>query len=296
MSFSRPFRGTALVAGTALVSGLFMAQPAQSQLVQSQAQATRAESGGPASVPPPMTIPEKPRPGVASESAAAWNYKYASTGQHFNGRSPGGVTGTFTVHRPKQVGRNQHSLVEIAVTRVNPKNGRTAHVEVGVNRTHPRGKPQLFVFWWGMNGAPHCYDMRCKGFVRAGKGIRPGKVLKPGTKIRLGIVRGKNRWVIKVNGKVSGFYPDRLWKGRFKKPDYLQVFGEVTHQGKIGRCVDMGNGRHARKKLSARVTNVRYKNKSVPVRLKRTAVTRPKQYSLKITGPRSFRYGGPGPC
>ena len=171
-----------------------------------------------------------------SGRAAAATYHYAeATPQRLRTKRTGAVA-TFTVHHPRQVRRGSHSLVELAVA---PNSVTRTYVEAGWIVT-PGRKTRLFVFWW-RNGTPHCYNFGC-GFVDRGKGLRPGSVLKPGSKIRLAWKHRDAKWFLIVNGRQSGFYPDRLWRGTFTGTKWFQVFGEVADGG--GRlCEDMGNGR-----------------------------------------------------
>ena len=150
----------------------------------------------------------------------------------------------------------------------------------------------MFVFWW-RNGTPHCYNFGC-GFVDRGRGLRPGSVLKPGSKIRLAWKHRDAKWFLFVNGRQSGFYPDRLWRGTFTGTKWFQVFGEVADGG--GRlCEDMGNGKLPGNPRSAKVTDVAYLG-GPAVRLSAGHTDPRNHYRLKITSSNSFRYGGPGNC
>lgn len=239
----------------------------------------------------------------APGARAAQHYKYAGAIQRYRkGKRARGVSATFTVHKPKQ-GRwrkGDHSLGEIALARPGGNPRRPSYIEAGWIRGMGTkdARPRLFVYWWGLKGGPRCYNMRCKGFVRSGKGLRPGAVLKPGSKVRVGFVHRNNKWILRVNGKRSGYYPDRLWKGRFKRIKFAQVFGETVYVGRKksrGRCIDMGSGRFPKNKRSARVFKIRVNGKPKP-NFRRYAVTKPRQYGFKRTSRTSFRYGGPGPC
>lgn len=227
--------------------------------------------------------------------ARGWTYKYAAGGQRYRkGKRPRGLAATFTVHRPKQVRwRRDHSLAEMAIARPGGNPKRPSYIEAGWVRGNNSKKVRLFVFWWGLKGKPRCYNMRCKGFVRSGRGIRPGAVLKPGTKIRLRWVHRGNRWNLIVNGKRSGYYPDRLWKHKFKRIGFAQLFGEVAF-GKRGRCIDMGTGRFPTKRRGAAIFKIRVNGKATANFRKWNA--KPRQYRFKRINRRAFRYGGPGPC
>ena len=237
-----------------------------------------------------------PRHDLLRDNArGAWKYKYAAAGQNFRkGKRPKGLSATFTVHRPKQVRwrRGDHSLAEVAIARPGNRK-RPSYIEAGWVRGNGHKKTRLFVFWWGLKGQPKCYNMRCKGFVRSGKGLRPGAVLKPGTKIRIKWVHRKNRWNLIVNGKRSGYYPDRLWKNRFNRIGFAQLFGEVAYKNR-GRCIDMGTGRFPTKRRGAAISKIRVHGKS-KANFRRWN-HKPRQYRYKRITRRGFRYGGPGPC
>jgi len=206
------------------------------------------------------------------------------------GRSerPTGVGATFSVHNPAQVRRNEHSLAEISIHQAGAYGN---IIEVGWWRH--RGVTRLFVFRWNHN-RPSCYD-RC-GFRQRGPGKQPGVRLRPGTSIQLGWRHHHQRWNLYVNGKWSGFYPDRLWHGSFHEVGAAQWFGEVTfRRNGVGRCIDMGNG-HAPSGQSARVSDIRFVNTTASYRGGRPNVTAPSLYGYQRTSPRSFKYGGPGPC
>ncbi|MDN5851794.1 MAG: neprosin family prolyl endopeptidase [Actinomycetia bacterium] len=233
---------------------------------------------------------------IDGKARARWKYKYAAGGQYYRkGERPTGLSATFTVHRPKQVRwrHGDHSLAEIAIARPGGSRKRPSYIEAGWVRGNRSRKVRLFVYWWGLKGGPKCYNLQCRGFVRSGKGKRPGAVLKPGTKIRLRWVHRHNRWNLFVNGKRSGYYPDRLWKNRFNRIGLAQLFGEVAYS-RGGRCIDMGTGRFPRKHRGAKISKIRVRGKSRPNF--RQWNEKPRQYRFKRINRRSFRYGGPGPC
>ncbi len=204
------------------------------------------------------------------------------------GARPSGVGATFSVHGPGQVRRNEHSLAEISIHQPGAYGN---IVEVGWWRH--RGVTRLFVFRWNHN-RPSCYD-RC-GFQRRGPGKKPGVRLRPGTTIQLAWRHHHQRWNLYVNGKWSGFYPDRLWRGSFQQVGAAQWFGEVTfRRNGVGRCIDMGDGR-APSGQSARVFKIRFVGSPASYRGGSRNVTAPSLYGYHRTSPRSFTYGGPGPC
>jgi len=226
--------------------------------------------------------------------AGAYNYYYAEANQDFaSGAFRTRLAATFTVHHPAQVVNNStradHSLGEMAVRAPNLK---FTYVEAGWLQSGTKTKPQLFVFWW-RNGNGHCYNFGC-GFVRAGKGIRPGSALSPGTKIRIAWSHHDHKWWLSVNGKTSGYYPDKLWDGKFTKAEGVQIFGEVAVRKGYRDCDDMGNGRRPGKPKAAKVFDVSYSSGTVD--LSKGNVTAPNRYDLTLTGNGSFRYGGPGIC
>jgi Neprosin len=229
-----------------------------------------------------------------SERAGAYNYFYAEAKQDF---APGAfrtnLAATFTVHHPAQVVNNSkradHSLGEMAVRAPNLK---FTYVEAGWLQSGTKTKPQLFVFWWS-NGNAHCYNFGC-GFVRAGTGIRPGSTLSPGTHIRLSWSHHDQKWWLSVNGKTSGYYPDKLWDGKFTRAEGVQIFGEVAIRKGHPGCDDMGNGRWPSSPKAAKVFDVTYGSGTVA--LSKGNVTAPNRYDLILTGNGSFRYGGPGDC
>ncbi|MGH3498557.1 MAG: neprosin family prolyl endopeptidase [Nocardioidaceae bacterium] len=239
-----------------------------------------------------------PAPWMGSRSAQAASggrYLYAETDQTFvAGQRPRAIAASFTVHHPRQVPigstRNDHSLVEMAVR---APNQHFSYIEAGWIVNGGNHAPQLFVFWW-RNGQPHCYNFGC-GFHRAGTGIRPGATLHTGSVIRLGWVHARHAWWLRVNGRISGYYPDRKWNGTFTRAGSVQIFGEVATNRGIRVCDDMGNGRFARSPRAAQVFQVAYTG-GPPVRLRRGNVNAPRLYTLRRNSHHSFRYGGPGQC
>jgi hypothetical protein len=240
---------------------------------------------GPPVVPLAGLPSAQPAPPAAR---AAATYHYAEAVPQALTTAATGAAATFTVHHPKQVGGGSHSLAEIAVA---PASGVFTYVEAGWT-VEPGQKTRLFVFWW-RNGNPHCYDFGC-GFVDRGQGLRPGTALKAGSTIRLAWKHKDAKWWLFVNGKQSGFYPDRLWEGTFTKTKWFQVFGEVAH-GSGRLCEDMGNGKLPGDATSAKITEVQYLD-GPPVQLSAGTTDAANNYRLKVTSANSFRYGGPGNC
>lgn len=201
-----------------------------------------------------------------------------------------GVRAIFTVHRPKEVkGRKgQHSIGQIAVGDTSNR----AFVEAGW-RKYTDG-PRLFVFWRPADGSGTCYNFG-RGFRDRGPGKRPGSMLKPGSKITIGFKFSHRKWWLIVNGKKSGYYPARLWDGNFTRSDYSSIFGEVFVKPSQRLCADMGNGKRAKKRSSAKVTNVQFYG-GPAVQLAVSPASDRRNYSVRLTGDNSFRYGGPGRC
>ena len=236
-----------------------------------------------------VAAPAPPR--LLAERAASSGYHYGATYTQVLTDTPSrGVRATFTVHRPGQVKGNQgqHSIAQIAVGDYDTR----AFVEAGWRR-YVDG-PRLFVFWRPADGSDTCYNFGC-GFKDRGKGIRPDALLKPGSKVTIGFKYQDRKWWLVVNGKKSGYYPARLWDGTFTRSDYSSIFGEVYVDPSQRLCADMGNGRRARKQTSAKVSQVAFYD-GPPVELSVSEHSDLQNYSVKLTGTNSFRYGGAGAC
>lgn len=228
-------------------------------------------------------------PAAATQSASAaagYNYFYASA-QSQNVSRARGAKARFTVHQPSQVQLpGEHSLAEIAIR--GPRSGDM--VEAGW-RTDATGRTRLFVYWW-KNGQPQCYN-GC-GFVERGRGIKPGTVLEAGSAINLKWVFKRGKWKLKVNGDLAGFYPKRLWDGRFKRPKLVQVFGEVVSSS-LRPCANMGNGRSAWRRGSATIRRVNFV-KGPRMKLRQGVTSSDSGYSVRMLNRRALRYGGSGLC
>lgn len=232
-----------------------------------------------------------PAPDLPARRGTATGYHYGATyTQILDGEPSRGLRATFTVHRPGQVkGRKgQHSIGQIAVSNI----GTREFVEAGWRQY--RDGPRLFVFWRPTDGSDTCYNFGC-GFQDRGPGIRPRSRLKPGSTITIGFRFSDRKWWLMVNGKKSGFYPARLWDGTFTRSDYASIFGEVYVDPSQRLCADMGNGRRAGKRSAARVRRVAFYD-GPPVQLSRADISDLENYSVRLTGDNSFRYGGPGAC
>lgn len=202
-----------------------------------------------------------------------------------------GVGASFTVHRPGDVRRNrrEHSLAEIAVHSSATQN---SYIEAGW-QVFRGGPTRLFVFRWD-RGDPKCYNFGC-GFRDRGPGKRPGAKLKPKGVISLGWIHTRDKWWLYVDGKRSGFYPDRLWHGGFPAASFASVYGEVKVRPGHRFCADMGNGLPASDPASAGIFDVGFLF-GPPVVLTQSYVDTANNYTLQFTAANAFHYGGPGPC
>jgi hypothetical protein len=202
-----------------------------------------------------------------------------------------GLRAVMSVHRPRQVrGRmGQHSLGQMAM-------GHTldsSYLEAGW-RQFTDG-PRLFVYWRPADGSDTCYNFGC-GFRPKGPGLRPGAALVPGSELTVAFQHQGNRWWLKIDGKRSGYFPDRLWKGKFKGTDFAQLYGEVYTDQQQRVCADMGNGLRARDAGAAYMRDAHWIG-GPPVRLRKaTSVREVHGYGYRQTSRNSFRYGGPGEC
>lgn len=218
-------------------------------------------------------------------------YHYAAAHTQVLPERVPGLTATLSVHRPGQVrgGSGQHSVAQIAVGNTRDR----SYLEAGWRQG--RSGPRLFVYWRPASGADTCYNLGC-GFQRRGPGLRPGAKLARGSELTIGFRHRGNKWWLKVDGKKSGFFPDRLWQGAFQGTDFAQLYGEVYVPPSHKLCADMGNGIPAWKPKAASIGNVRWVG-GPEVRLHRSPSVREVHgYSYHQTGPSSFRYGGPGEC
>lgn len=253
-------------------------------------------AAAPAAVPTgadePAAVPVS-HPAAAPAQTATGGYHYSSAYTQLlgQGEHSRGLRATFSVHRPKQVEGllGQHSVAQIAVG----DSSNRAFVEAGWRQF--LDGPRLFVYWRPADGSTTCYDLGC-GFHDRGKGKPPGTSLKPGTTVTIGFKFAQRKWWLIVNGKKSGYYPAKLWDGKFTRSDYSLIYGEVYVDPSQQLCADMGNGKRAKRKKAARVRRVRfYDGPKVELTINE-AQNDADHYSIKLTGDRSFRYGGPGTC
>jgi hypothetical protein len=235
---------------------------------------------------PPPTPPPTPS---GATYRSTYDYKYASAATQTLKYAARGASATFTVHHPGQVRSGDHSLVELAVA---ASGMRFTYIEAGWV-VDPGEPTRLFVFWWS-NGKAACYNFGC-GFVSRGPGIQPGARLAVGSTIRLTWSHVRNRWWLFVNGRRSGYYPDRLWHGGFTRTKWFQVFGEVAYRTDQRLCEDMGSGRRPSLRGAARVSKVSFVD-GPNVHLSKYVADTADHYDLRLTTQNSFRYGGPGRC
>lgn len=251
--------------------------------------ATARDADRQALPPPPSYAEHLSR--AASADVGNPGYHYAAGHTQVLEEEADGLRATLSVHRPRQVRARlgQHSLGQIAVGHTTD----TSYLEAGWRQHHDG--PRLFVYWRPADGGETCYNLGC-GFRPKGPGLRPGVALEPGSEITIAFQHRVNRWWLKINGKKSGFYPDRLWDGKFKGTDFAQIYGEVYTEKGQRVCPDMGNGRPAGSKRAAHVRDVAWLG-GPPVELhKATSVHETHDYGYRQTSANSFRYGGPGEC
>ena len=227
---------------------------------------------------------------AAAPAPIGRDYYYASAGAYAEYRAAG-FQATLTVHKPRQVQRERlnHSLGQIAVTQTSDR----STLEAGW--TQERGKPRLFVFWRPANGNKTCYNLGC-GFRLKGPGKRPGSKVKPGSILTVGFEHVGKKWWFLVNGEKSGYYPDRLWKGRFTSTDLAQVFGEVVVDRGTRPCTDMGTGQLPQTGAGARIYDAAWLGGPPSLTLVTTLSPYPSFYDIAQTAPNAVAYGGPGAC
>ncbi len=248
-----------------------------------------ARDADPASSPPPSDAGQLARTGRSDIGNTGYHYAAAHT--QVLETPADGLRATLSVHKPRQVrGRiGQHSLGQIAVGRTRD----SAYLEAGW-RQHI-GVPRLFVYWRPADGSDTCYNFGC-GFRPKGPGVRPGSPLTPGAEIKVAFQHVDNKWWLKVDGKRTGYYPDRLWRGTFQGTDFAQVYGEVFTEPGQKVCADMGNGRLARSAGAAYARDVAWLG-GPAMKLRRAPTVREVHaYGYRQTSDSSFRYGGPGAC
>lgn len=218
------------------------------------------------------------------------DFYYAAAYQYLDVPASG-FQATLTVENPGQVGatrRNiEHSLGQIGVGQ------RTDQSQLEAGWIKQRGKPRLFVFRRPASGAGTCYN-KC-GFHKKGPGKKPGAILKPGSRITVGFQHIGTKWWLLVDGKRSGFYKDKLWRGRtFTSTDVSQVWGETTVDHGKTPCVDMGNGTSPLAGPSALIYDVTWIG-GPATSLVPSPYTDTGLYDV-VVAPNAIAYGGPGAC
>jgi hypothetical protein len=272
-----PARCTILVAAGLLVASV-LALPGS---------ASADDADAPALPPPAYAVQARAEGGDRGNRG----YHYAAAHTQTLATQAKGLRATLSVHHPRQVrsGSGQHSLGQIAVG----QRADGSYLEAGW-RQHV-GKPRLFVYWRPADGGETCYNFGC-GFRPRGRGLRPGAALRPGSEISVAFQHLGNKWWLKVNGTKSGFYPDRLWSGRFTGTDFAQLYGEVYTAPRQRVCADMGNGMRAHNPRAAYMKEARWLGGPALRLHQARSVVEVHGYTYVQTSRNSFRYGGPGEC
>ena len=229
-------------------------------------------------------------PAEAVQTHGRTDFYYAAAGQGLDAPAAG-FQATFTVEKPHQVPARgtHHSLGQIGLG----QRADGSQLEAGWIREKKRGL-RLFSFWRPSSGADTCYDT-C-GFHAKGPGKKPGHRLRPGQVLTVGFQHVGNRWWLLVDGKRSGYYKDKLWKGHtFTGADYAQVWGEVTVKHGHSPCIDMGNGTSPLAGPAAQITGVTWIG-GPATNLTISPETDTGLYDAVLTSPSSMVYGGPGAC
>jgi hypothetical protein len=251
--------------------------------------ATASDADQPTLPPPPSYAGHLARAGGGDIGNPGYHYAVAHT--QVLPTKAAGLRATLSVHHPRQVrGRmGQHSLGQIAVG----QRADASYLEAGWRQSS--GRPRLFAYWRPANGGDTCYNFGC-GFRPQGPGLRPGAVLQPGTEITVAFQHIGHRWWLKVDGRKSGYYPDRLWRGRFTGTDFAQLYGEVYTAPHQRVCADMGSGQPARNAHAAYMKDARWIGGPALQLEEADTVREVHRYSYLQTSRNSFRYGGPGVC
>ena len=240
--------------------------------------AAAADSSTPLPVPPGLHTP-----------AVSYDYYYAAAAtQQLDQGLAKGASATLVVEAPKQV-RKGHSLAEIAVE--SPAMD-YSYIEAGwiVN---PHQRPQLFIFWWDQ-GVPKCYNQGC-GYVADGPGLQPGATLEKHATLSLTWQHKAHKWVLMVNDRRSGYYPDDQWTGDFERTGFAQVFGEVAVKDGDPVCTDMGDGKVGTDPKAATINDVAF-IAGPAVTLQYDLDDPAHNYLLDIRSDTAMGYGGPGVC
>jgi hypothetical protein len=163
-------------------------------------------------------------------------------------------------------------------------------IEVGWIIGQADSHPEFFVYHWE-DGKPTCFN-GC-GFHGTGSGFpEPGSVLASGGMREFGIEHADGRWYIGIDQARVGYFPDRLWGGRFTNAGLVYWFGQVQARS-VTPCTDMGNGLHASSPSAATAKLGYFGGPGIDLTIDET---NPALYSLQRVDVDTFRYGGSGAC
>jgi Neprosin len=159
-------------------------------------------------------------PAAAAPAGGAPVFSYVGEAYQATAR---GASAVLPVARPRLARQADHSLAELAVESAD----RRDIVETGWVRSQGiAGGPRLFVSYWA-NGVDHVDA----GFALTSRTDRPFEALRPGASARFGLAYAGGRWNVSYGGHVLGYFPGRLWAGRFRAARTTQAFGEVESYG-----------------------------------------------------------------
>ena len=228
-----------------------------------------------------------PSPAAAAAQATEddkTKYFYAGARQH--GETDGSWA-NLHIAKP-EVAQDDHSLAEIAVQSAD--GDQTVEVGWTVDRSvNNDADPHLFVFHW-RDDVPGCYNA-C-GFVQVSKNIKPGDTLPLDAYKRFGIQHFDGVWWVAYNSEYIGYFPDKLWDGKYTRAGLVQWFGEVASDSSAP-CTDMGNGTTGLSELAIRFGTVTQKNG--PEVEFEMHVSHPEYYQAKPTSSgRTLHFGGLG--
>src|SRR4029077_14556516 len=103
--------------------------------------------------------------------------------------------------------------------------------------------PHLFVFFWdGWNSG--CYDDGCVGWKQVSNKYFPRQniswLLDKDVVVGWRFHEG-NLWAY-FNDEWIGYYPGSIWKGQYRRADYIQWYGEVATENGVPPQIQMGVG------------------------------------------------------
>ncbi|MFI5934982.1 neprosin family prolyl endopeptidase [Actinoplanes sp. NPDC051494] len=232
------------------------------------------------------TVP--PTPPTAGRAASDVVFHYAV------GSQTGATDGSWanlSIATPELDTDDYHTLTEIAVRSADEQ--QTVEVGWNVDRTvNGDADPHLFVFYW-KDGVPTCYNA-C-GFQQYSSTVKPGDTLPTGEAKRFGVQHSAGNWWIAYDSEWVGYFPDRLWDGRYTRAGFTQWFGEVAASS-AAPCTDMGNGQPASSGTAARVGSISMTEGPEPIAAVETIPRNSPYYSVDRRSDRTFRFGGAGAC